>query len=227
MNFLCVLFSSPYVVIWVSKGWVLLLQILLSMPCSTLEAQEACWQTNRMIKMSQAQVFSFILNNSHCLPQTPELHGQVRHPRSGWARGMTRARETCWMVETQMQKWPRKQCCLTHGWMLTMWTCCFPRDGISLCSGLPHILLGDNFSLPWQPLCTFCSWFCIYLLLSTCFAQNLGSGADLTPLPKWLANTCGYKYQYQTGLVTPWTCTYLLMFCKLNISSQAHPSILP
>lgn len=62
---------------------------------STLEAQEACWQTNRMIKMSQTQVFSFILNNSHCLPQTPELQGQVRPPRSGWARGMTRARETC------------------------------------------------------------------------------------------------------------------------------------
>lgn len=104
---------------------------------STLEAQEACWQTNRMIKMSQAQVFSFILNNSHCLPQTPELHGQVRPPESEWARGMTRARETCWMVEMQMQKWRRKQCCLTHGRMLTMWTCCFPRDGISLCSGLP------------------------------------------------------------------------------------------
>ena len=62
---------------------------------STLEAQEACWQTNRMIKMSQTQVFSFILNNSHCLPQTSELQGQVRPPRSGWARGMTRARETC------------------------------------------------------------------------------------------------------------------------------------
>lgn len=44
---------------------------------SILEAQEVCGQTNRMSKQPQTQAFSFILNDSHGLLQTPESWGLV------------------------------------------------------------------------------------------------------------------------------------------------------
>ena len=115
INFLLVLFFFP-LILWFEFPKDMYFFFKLSYQfriSSTLEAQEACWQTNRMIKTSQIQAFAFILNYSRCLPQTPELQGQVRPPRSGRATGMIKAREKCWRLE--MQTWPRKSLCPTRG----------------------------------------------------------------------------------------------------------------